>query len=806
MMRSTNAAVSMGFLCIHLFLTTVEAEGVKHYPIEPVLFSNAEIVSDFWKKRLDAHYQTTIAHVLDQCEQTGRLKNFRVAAGMEEGEFEGSFFNDSDVYKIVEGLAYSLKGPLSEKHRAFLDEFIETMGKAQMEDGYLYTFYQVGKTMDRQWKDIANMHELYCAGHMIEAGVAHYQATGRRDLLDIVIKFADKIDRTFGPGRHTEPPGHQEIELALVKLYSVTGDERYLNLSKFFLEQRGRNGNWYDQNHIPLLEQHEAVGHAVRAVYGYAGMADVAALTGDSGYAESVDRLWENVVGRKMAVSGGIGGGLWEAFDKEYFLPNRSSYNETCGAISMVLWSHRMFLRHGDARYIDVLERALYNGVLTGVSLSGDGFYYPNPLESDGGVRQPWFDCACCPSNIARIIPSVSSYLYAQQGDTLYVNLFASSKMDIDVQGTPVRLVQKTQYPWDGRIILRLEPAGKAEFTVAVRVPGWAQNRPVPSDLYHYLDRSNAPINIRVNGQEIPGRPVKGFVNIRRAWAAGDTIEMDLPMPVRRLAANARVKDDLGRVALERGPIVYCVEGIDNPGVDKMANILIPEDASFHVEYKDDLLNGVAVISGDVKVVSRPRDSKETVVAPHRLTAVPYYARANRGSAPMAVWVLRDPDRAVLPPLPSIAVASKVTSSTGEGNFQALRDQIEPARSADASHGVFNWGGRTGTTEWVQYEFKQPETISSSAVYWYDRFGTIERKPKAWRLLYKEGDTWVPVKNQDPYRTEIDTYNRVAFEPVETTALRLEADLQDAFLDPYLALPDAQPAKFSASILEWIVE
>lgn len=806
MLRHTTITVSIVLLSINFFFTPVEADYIRQYPIEPILFKDVEIVSDFWKTRLDAHYQTTIAHVLDRCEQTGRLKNFRIAAGMEEGKFEGSFFNDSDVYKILEGMAYSLRGPLSKEHRAFLEEFIEILGKAQMDDGYLYTFYQVRKEMERQWKDIDNMHELYCAGHMIEAGVAHYQATGRRDLLDLVIRFADKINQTFGPGRHNDPPGHQEIELALVKLYLVTGNENYLNLSKFFLAQRGNNGNWYHQDHIPLIKQREAVGHAVRAVYGYAAMADIAALMGDAAYAEAVDCLWDNVVGRKMAVSGGIGGGLWEAFDKEYFLPNRTSYNETCGSIAMVLWNHRMFLRQGDAKYIDVMERALYNGVLTGVCLKGSSFYYPNPLESGGGLRHPWFDCACCPSNIARVIPSVSGFLYAQKGDTLYVNLFASSKMDADMQGMPVRVVQETRYPWAGRIKLRLEPARKAEFTVALRIPGWAQNRPVPSDLYYYLDRSNEPVSVRVNGQDVSVRPVKGFVNIRRDWTAGDTIEMDLPMPVRRLAANERVKDDLGRVALERGPIVYCVEGIDNSGVDNVANILIPDDASLSTDYKGDLLNGVTVISGDVKLVSRPQSSKETIVKPHRLTAVPYYARANRGSMPMAVWVLRDPGRAVLPPLPSIATASTVTSSTGEGNFQALRDQIEPARSADASHGVFNWGGRTGTTEWVQYDFKQPETISSSSVYWYDRFGTIERKPKAWRLLFKEGDNWVPVNNKEPYSVEIDTYNRVTFEPVTTESLRLEADLQNAFLDPYLALPDAQPAKFSASILEWTVE
>jgi len=807
MFRGILITLSIVFSLTSMVSNFAAANVGKDYPIDPVPFTTVQITDNFWKSRLDVHYQNTISHVLDQCEKTGRLNNFKIAAGQVEGKFEGSFFNDSDVYKILEGIAYSLRGPISDEHRAFINDFIDIMAKAQMEDGYLYTFYQVNKEMNRQWKDIGNMHELYCAGHMIEAGVAHYQATGQRNLLDIVIKFADKIDQTFGPGKHIEPPGHQEIELALVKLYRVTGEERYLNLAKFFLDQRGRNGNWYDQNHIPLIEQKEAVGHAVRAVYGYSGMIDIAALTGDKKYMEAVGRLWENVVGKKMAISGGVGGGLWEAFDKEYFLPNRSSYNETCGSIAMVLWNHRMFLLHGDAKYIDVLERSLYNGVLTGVSLQGNAFFYPNPLETGGGLREPWFGCACCPSNIARIIPAIPGYLYAQKDKTLYVNLFACSQMKIDLGGQSVTLIQDTEYPWNGEVKITVRPEKPRQFTIAVRIPGWAQNNPVPSELYRNMKPSDKTVSISLNGKPIPCKTNKGFVYIDRVWKQEDTIELDLPMPVRLVVAHEMVKDDRGLVALERGPIVYCVEGIDNPTSDKKVyNILIPDSTNFTAEYKKDLLNGVTVITGDVKAVTRGEDGVSVVEKPHKMTAIPYFARANRESTPMAIWVLRDVSRAVLPPVPSIATNSKVTASTETGNFRVLCDQIEPARSADASRGVFNWNGRVGTTEWVQYEFKEPATISSSKVYWYDRFGTIERKPKSWRLLYKEGDDWIPVKNNEPYSVKIDTYNRVTFEPVKTSALRLEATLQDAFLDPYLALPNAEPAKFSASILEWKVE
>ncbi len=778
-----------------------------HYPVEPVPFTRVRITGDFWKTRLDTHYRHTIAHVLEQCETTGRLNNFKIAAGLAEGKFQGNFFNDSDVYKILEGMAYSLTGPMSVEHKTFLDNFIKIMEKAQMDDGYLYTFYQVKNELGKQWSNIAHMHELYCAGHMIEAGVAHYQATGKKDLLNIVTRFADKIDMMFGEGKRTDPPGHQELELALVKLYRATGENRYLALAKFLLDQRGRHGNWYDQNHIPLVKQKEAVGHAVRAVYGYSGMTDIAALTGGTQYGEAVRRLWNNVVGKKMALSGGIGGGLWEAFDKEYFLPNRSSYNETCGSIAMVLWNHRMFLLTKDAKYLDVLERALYNGTLTGVALDGQSFYYPNPLESGGGMRRPWFGCACCPSNIARIIPALPGYIYACSDDTLFVNLFVSSTAKFDLEGTQIQITQKTSYPWSGKVTIKVRPEKNRSFTLAVRIPGWTQNKPVPSDLYRYLTHSDQKAALDVNGTPVPCTPVKGFVQVKRQWKKNDTLTLTMPMTARRVIAHDKVKDDRGLVALERGPIVYCAEGIDNPNAKgKVWNIRIPDDAGLTAVHKKELLQNTTIITGDAKLVLRGEDGKSLEQKDCQLTAVPYFARANRKSTPMAVWLLRDPRRAVLPPVPSPATKSTVTASTGKGNFGALRDQIEPARSADASRGVFAWSGRTGTTEWVQYEFKKTETISRSKVYWYDRFGTIERRPKSWRLLYKAEDKWIPVTNNDPYEVAIDRYSCVGFDPVTTTAIRLEAKLQDAFLDPYLALPNTQPAKFSAGILEWAVE
>lgn len=782
-------------------------EPARDYPITAVRPDHVEITDGFWHHRLDTHFQTTLDHVLNECEKTGRIDNFRIAAGSKKGEHQGAFFNDSDVYKIIEGMANSLNGPMKPEQRKFLDDFIDLLKKSQMEDGYLFTFYQVKKEPAQRWSNIGQMHELYCAGHLFEAGVAHYRMTGRRDLLDVCLKFADLIDKTFGPGKKEEAPGHAEIELALADLYRITGEKRYLDLAGFFLEQRGtRPGNWYEQQHQPMLEGEEAVGHAVRAVYAYCGMAEVAALSGDADYFKALDRYWHSVTDTKMALTGGIGGGLWEAFDKPYFLPNRNSYNETCGSIAQVFWNHRMFRLTGDGKYLDVLERALYNGVLTGVQLTGDAFFYPNQLETGPVKRQPWFDCACCPSNIARVLPAQPGYLYATKPDTLFTCLYASSQASLEIAGTKVKIAQKTNYPWDGAITLNLTPEQPKSFTLALRIPGWARNHPVPGDLYRYLgDAAPAPV-VKVNSQVVTAQPAKGFISINRTWQPGDTVTLELPMPVRMVVANDKVREDAGRVALERGPLVYCVEGIDNDKLETPHNLLLAAGTGFKSEFNPELLGGVSVITGPAELVKRAADGNTVVRVPWRFTAVPYFARANREVTPMAVFLLSDPDAAILPPVPSLGTSAKVTSSTGKGDFGALCNQITPARSADTSRGLFVWDDRLGTTEWVQYDFPEASTVSSTSVYWYDRFGTAQRLPKAWRLLYQAGEKWMPVLTKDTFGLATDTFNTVRFKPVKTTALRLEADLQDSFLDPYLAIPTSQPGKFSAGILEWVVE
>ena len=778
--------------------------------IEPVPFKQVRLTGGFWAERIEANATTTLPHVLDQCRTTGRLSRFEIAAGRAEGKYQGAFFNDSDVYKIIEGAVYALHNRKNETLEKTCEEFIAILAEAQRPDGYLNTHFQLNEKPERRWRDIQNMHQLYCAGHLFEAAVAHYRLTGKRTLLDIAVRLADLIDSVFGPGKMLDPPGHQEIEIGLVKLYHVTGKRKYLDLARFFLDQRGnpnreRIGNWYHQDHAPLIEQTEAVGHAVRATYGYCGMADVAMATGDKQYVAALDRFWENVVTKKMSLTGGIGGGLWEAFDKAYFLPNTTAYNETCGAMANVFWNHRMFLLHGGARYLDVLERTLYNGALGGVSLAGDSFFYSNRLEARGSRRQGWFNCACCPSNAARFFSSVARYLYATRGETLMVNLYAQSQADVKLAGRAVNVRQETDYPWSGRVRLRIDPAREGEFAVALRIPGWARNRPVPGDLYHYLTTNQAAATLKVNARGVRLELKDGFAVIRRTWKSGDTIDLDLPMPVRRVLANKALLDDVGLVALERGPLVYCVEGMDVGKGAEALNLRIGADATFKTEHRKDLLGGVTVITGEVMDVQRGPDKVSVIEKPLPLVAIPYYARSNRDAAPMVVWMLEDSSRAVLPPIPTIAATSRVTASVEKGNFRALNDQITPVRSGDASRGTFDWGKR-GTREWVQYDFSKAENVSAVEVYWYARFGTTTQLPESWKLLYRDGEKFIPVANKEPYAVKSDRFNRVAFKPVRTTALRIEATLQDAYVETYLAGKDEQPKKMSAGILEWRVE
>jgi DUF1680 family protein len=644
------------------FLWGAAAVLKKDYPIRPVEFTRVKLQDQFLAPRLETNRKVTIPFALKKIEETGRVDNFRKAAGLMPGPHTGKRYNDSDVFKVMEGAAYSLTLHPDPKLKSVLDELIRLIGRAQEPDGYIYTARTINPERPAEgagaerWSNLRVSHELYNVGHMYEAAVAFYQATGERSFLDIALKNADLLCRTFGPGLRRGFPGHQEIEIGLAKLYRVTGEAKYLDLAKFFLDERGHyhqgedypqsspfriyNSEEYLQNHKPVLEQEEAVGHAVRATYMYAGMADVAALGGYPQYVQAIDRIWDNVVGKKMYITGGLGArDEFEAFGDNYELPNSTAYAETCAAIGNALWNHRMFLLHGEGRYIDVLERVLYNGLLSGVSLSGDLFFYQNPLESKGGYgRSPWFEVACCPGNMVRFLPSVPGYVYAVGDKTLYLNLYVKNEATVEVAETKVDLFMETKYPWLGTVEVGLNPHRPREFTLALRIPGWAQNEPVPSSLYRFREEDTQHLGLWVNHKPVKMQIEKGYARITRKWVRGDKVDLLLPMPVRRVLANQRVAADRGKVALERGPIVFCLEGVDNYG--RALDLSLPDDAPVQAFFRPDLLDGVEILYGRAVLGGGAASSRNS---PDRaaFTAIPYCDWANRGADAMTVWLPR---------------------------------------------------------------------------------------------------------------------------------------------------------------------
>jgi len=641
--------------------------GSSDYPIRPVPFTDVHLNDVFWAPRMETNRTVTIPFAFQKNEETGRVDNFRKAAGLMKGAFEGRRFNDSDVFKAMEGAAYTLMLKSDPKLEATLDDLIAVIGKAQEPDGYLFT----NRTIDpahpapgagaERWSNLRVSHEFYNVGHMDEAATAHAQATGKKSFLEIAVKNADLLVQTFGPGKKRAFPGHQEIEIGLSKLYRATGNRAYLDLAKFFLDERGRyfqgerhaaddpfavyDSNEYMQNHKPVLDQDEAVGHAVRAMYMYAGMADVAALGGYPEYVKAIDRLWDNVVGKKMYLTGGVGARSGsEAFGDAYELPNQSAYTETCAAIGNALWQQRLFLLHGEAKYADVLERVMYNGLISGVGLDGMSFFYQNPLEADGKSklyqgqvgRSAWFEVSCCPPNIARFLPSVPGYVYAVRNDSLYVNLFAANTAEVDIAGTKVVLTQETRYPWDGEVRLRLEPEKAAAFALHVRIPGWARNEPVPTDLYRFIDENDEAPALAVNGETVETDLEKGYAVLRRTWKKGDAVALSLPMPVRRVAAHPSVAADAGRIAYQRGPLVYCAEGADNDG--RVLDMSAMVGAPFSAEFRPDLLGGIVVLK-------RQGPMAPMVVGAGKvrgMVLIPYYVWANRGPNEMRVWFPTD--------------------------------------------------------------------------------------------------------------------------------------------------------------------
>jgi DUF1680 family protein len=662
-LTAKTLSLALGLAGASLPGLAAEPAAARDYPIQPVPFAQTEIADAFWAPRITTNRNVTVNHNLQSCERTGRVQNFVVAARKAEGAFQGVFgFDDTDVYKSIEAAAYTLGLKPDPALDRQLDEVIAKIAAAQEPDGYLYTSGQIGKTAEKpiccvgmtRWVDERTSHELYNAGHLFEAAVAHFEATGKRSLLNVAIKFADLLTRVFGPGRNMLVPGHEEVELALVKLYRVTRNEEYLKLARFFLDQRGNAQGHelygvYNQDHVPIVQQSTAVGHAVRAAYLYTGMADVAALSGAEGYVAALDRIWSDVVTSKLYVTGGIGAEHeGEAMGDQFHLPNRMAYSETCAAIANAMWNYRMFRLHGDAKYIDVIERSSYNTILSGVSLSGDQFFYVNPLASDGKFafnadkttgRRPWFKCSCCPPNVARFLASFGSYVYAQDDGGIYVNLFVGGKTRVKLGGRSVELRQTTEYPWNGDVTISVKPDAPAEFALHVRVPGWAREQPVPSELYRYKDGAGLPYTLSVNGQPVKAELVRGYAVLKRRWKAGDAVQLSLPMPVRRVVSDERVAANKGRVALERGPILYAIESIDNGG--DVFNIVLPDDAALSAKQRPDLLGGVTVITGRALGLFAGDDGRTVVTREQDFLAVPYNVWSNRGEDRMAVWLPR---------------------------------------------------------------------------------------------------------------------------------------------------------------------
>ena len=765
-------------------------------PIQEVSFTQVHLNDGFWSPRIEINRTVSIPSAFHECEVNGRFDNFALAAGLIQGEHKGDFsFDDTDPYKVIEGASYSLASCYDARLDHYLDSVINIIAQAQEPDGYLTTCVTNKCTRlsgwwgTHKWEKI-NSHELYNSGHLIESAVAHYRATGKKTFLNVAIKNADLVCKTFGPneGQIHRPGGHPIIEMALCKLYKVTSNKKYLDGAKYFVEETGRctdghRPSEYSQDHMPILQQQEIVGHAVRAGYLYSGVADVAALTGDKAYFEALERIWENMSSKKLFITGGIGSrAQGEGFGPNYELNNHTAYCETCAAIANVYWNYRMFLATGESKYIDVCERALYNNVLSGVSLSGDKFFYDNPLESDGEhERQKWFGCACCPGNITRFVASVPGYIYAQQGKDIYVNLYAQGKAKIG----NVELEQTTEYPWDGKVQIKVTK-GSGKFAIRLRIPSWLKESPTNNSLYKYNEVAPA-YTVTINGVAVGQADADGYVTISRNWKKGDTIELNLPMEVRRIVANDNAEDDRGKIALERGPIVFCLEGNDQAD-GKVFNKYILNSAPIAAHFEKDLLNGVVVLDGEAKEVGQDGTVKDV---PFR--AIPYSTWNNRGNEPMEIWIANTPTTAVATPLPTIA--SKAQTFANRGPIQndapetapvdswasGTNDQWEPKRSSDTSKPYHYWWLKEGTTEAISYEFAEPTEVSNVQVYWldFDHYDGNFRTPESWSLYYKdEQGEWQEVADHSDYTVAKDCYNSVDFAPVKTKGLKILAKLQ----------------------------
>ncbi len=766
------------------------------YKFKPAEIKSVNITGGFWLSRFETNRNITIPHVIDQCKVTGRLDNLYYAAGIKEGEYCTAYqFDDSDVFKTIEAISYSLMSKPDAGLEKIVDEWIELISKIQEEDGYIYSPRKAPSEKIKRaigperWSNLQWSHELYNMGHLYEAAAAHYKSTGKKTLLNIALKNAALILATFNPQNLQIPPGHEEIEIGLIKLYEITEEEKYLNQAKYFMGLRGRgkeiNGreSWgeYAQDHKPLFEQDEAVGHAVRAAYLYSAMADVASLTNDKKYINAVDNLWENVVSKKLYITGGIGAtGTGEALGANYDLPNASAYNETCSSIANMMWNYRMFLLHGDGKYLDVFERTLYNAFLSGIGMDGKSFFYPNPLQSYGThERTPWFTCACCPPNVARFIASLPEKIYSVSGNEIYVNLFVSSSAELKLQRQRVVIKQNTNYPWEGQIKLSIQPENPGEIiSVKIRIPGWANGKPIESDLYKFVDSTEKPI-VKLNGKEIDVNISKGFYEIKKEWNLNEELEIILPMKIQKIVAHEMVEANRNKYALQRGPVVYCAEWTDNKN-GYIRNILLPKETILKSQFEYNLLGGIQTISGKAEGYFFD-ESGNLKNEEQEFKAIPYYAWSHRGKGEMSVWLPYDVK--VVSPLhgKTLISSSKISVSSGK-NIIAINDQIEPANSADESVPFYHWWPNKGSKEFVQIDFHQISEVSQVEIFWFDDTGTGEcRVPEKWNILFYGGGEWRPVYSIDKYGTEKNKFNSVTFETVRANSLKIEIQSQKDF-------------------------
>jgi uncharacterized protein len=742
-------------------VSACSSAGRRDYALVPVPYSEVDISDGFWSPKIEVNRSVSIQHIFRKYEEQGRF----------------------DSPRVIEAAAYMLAKRRDPELERYVDDLIN----------------KAVAGVDGRVADPDRV--IRVSGNLLEAGVAYYQATGKRKLLDAAIKAANAMDAAYGPGKKTYISGHEGLKIGLMSLYRETQDERYWKLAKFLLDERGkddypRQGEYaadrtYAQDQAPVVAQNEAVGHAVRATYLYVPLTDVAALTGAPRYAQAVDRIWEDAAYRKTYVTGSIGSiRFHEQFGAPYELPNLSAWNETCASYGYILWNQRMFLLHQDARYVDLLERILYNGFLDGVSQRGDRFFYQNPLTSYGNYeRFDWINTPCCPPNVVRLIASLGSYIYSRSttGDALFVNLFVGSSARIPLGGNVVTIRQETRYPWDGRVRMSVDPEKSARFALQVRIPGWTGDEVTPGSLYRFVDPADAGgVTLTVNGTPVPLKPERGFARIERRWGKGDVVELNLAMPVRRVVADGRVKDDDGRVALERGPLVYCAEWVDNGG--HALNLVVPDDARFTTEFRTDLFNGVEVIKGQVQAMTPASAGGAPQARPHTLVAIPYYAWANRGMGEMQVWLPRRSGKARVAPVKLPDAIARVRSSGGiekkwtgyndqNDDIAAVYDGIDPLSSADESNLYFRMRPSVGQPAWIEYEFKKPTQITTAEAYWVDdrRFCKL---PSSWRVVYKNGNQWTPVAAHGNYGVDKNQFNRVQFEPVTTTAVRIEVEPQ----------------------------